>query len=116
MGIIHGFKCYAIQDDEGNDLPVHSVAAGLDYPGVGPEHCFYKDSKRAEYVAVTDQEALDAFKLLSITEGIIPAIESSHAISYGMKLAETLQKDKIIIINLSGRGDKDVRQIKEMFE
>ncbi|SHJ70731.1 pyridoxal-phosphate dependent enzyme [Paramaledivibacter caminithermalis] len=116
VGIIHGFKCYAIQDEDGNDLPVHSIAAGLDYPGVGPEHCFYKDSKRAEYVTITDEEALEAFKILSKTEGIIPALESSHALSYTMKLAKTLPKDKIIIANLSGRGDKDAKQIKEMLK
>lgn len=116
VGVIHGFKCYTIQDEEGNDLPVHSIAAGLDYPGVGPEHCFYRDSNRAEYVTVTDKEALDAFKILSKTEGIIPALESSHALSYSMKLAKTLPKDNIIIVNLSGRGDKDAKQIKEMLE
>lgn len=116
VGIIHGFKCYTIQDADGNDLPVHSIAAGLDYPGVGPEHCFYKDSNRAKYVTATDKEALEAFKILSKTEGIIPALESSHALGYGMKLAKTLPKDKIIIVNLSGRGDKDAKQIKEMLE
>ncbi|NLY43958.1 MAG: tryptophan synthase subunit beta, partial [Clostridiaceae bacterium] len=91
--------------------PVYSIAAGLDYPGVGPEHCFYKDSGRAQYVTVTDKEAIEAFLTLSKVEGIIPAIESSHAISYGMKLAGELDKDKIIVINLSGRGDKDVAEI-----
>lgn len=112
VGIIHGFKCYTLQDDNGDPLPVHSIAAGLDYPGVGPEHSYYKSIGRADYVAITDQESLDAFFALSKTEGIIPAIESSHAIAYGMKLAKELQKDQIIIINLSGRGDKDVAQIK----
>ena len=110
-GIIHGFKCYLLQDKTGEPLPVYSIAAGLDYPGVGPEHSFYKDSGRAEYVTASDQDAIDAFMTLSKVEGIIPAIESSHAISYGMKLAGTLDKDKIIIINLSGRGDKDVAEI-----
>ncbi|SKC48493.1 tryptophan synthase subunit beta [Maledivibacter halophilus] len=114
IGVIHGFKCYTIQDEAGNDLPVHSIAAGLDYPGVGPEHCFYKDSNRGKYVTVTDNEALEAFKTLCKTEGIIPALESSHALSYGMKLAKNLSKDKIIIVNLSGRGDKDAKQIKEI--
>lgn len=110
-GVIHGFKCYLLQDDKGEPLPVYSIAAGLDYPGVGPEHSFYKDSGRAEYHTVTDKEAIDAFLKLSKVEAIIPAIESSHAVAYGMKLASTLDKDKIVIINLSGRGDKDVAEI-----
>jgi tryptophan synthase beta chain len=110
-GVIHGFKCYLLQDDQGEPLPVYSIAAGLDYPGVGPEHSFYKDSGRAEYVTATDKDAIDAFLTLSKVEAIIPAIESSHAISYGMKLAGQLDKDKIIVINLSGRGDKDVAEI-----
>jgi len=110
-GIIHGFKCYLLQDDKGEPLPVYSIAAGLDYPGVGPEHSFYKDSGRAQYVTVTDKEAIDAFLKLSKVEAIIPAIESSHAVSYGMKLASTLDKDKIVVICLSGRGDKDVAEI-----
>ena len=110
VDIIHGFKCYTLDEEKFN---IHSIAAGLDYPGVGPEHCYYKDTGRAKYVSVTDKEALEAFHKLSELEGIIPAIESSHAISYGMKLASTLPKDKIIIINLSGRGDKDLNQIME---
>ncbi|AEV67673.1 tryptophan synthase subunit beta [Acetivibrio clariflavus] len=110
-GIIHGFKCYLLQDDKGEPLPVYSIAAGLDYPGVGPEHSFYKDSGRAQYVTVTDKEAIDAFLKLSKVEAIIPAIESSHAVSYGIKLAGTLDKDKIVVICLSGRGDKDVAEI-----
>lgn len=114
VGVIHGFKCYTLQDEQGEPLPVHSIAAGLDYPGVGPEHSHYKAIGRADYVGITDQESLDAFFALSKTEGIIPAIESSHAIAYGMKLAKDLDSEKIIIINLSGRGDKDVAQIKEM--
>jgi len=116
VGIIHGFKCYNIQNENGEPLPVYSVAAGLDYPGVGPEHCHYRDTRRAEYVAVTDKESIAALVELSRIEGIIPAIESAHAIAYGMKLAATLSKDKVIIINLSGRGDKDVEQVKEMLE
>ncbi|HEX2953616.1 MAG TPA: tryptophan synthase subunit beta [Bacillota bacterium] len=111
LGVIHGFKCFLLQDETGEPLPVYSIAAGLDYPGVGPEHCFYKESGRAEYVTVTDQEAIDAFLKLSKVEGIIPAIESSHAVSYGMKLAAGLPKDQLIIINLSGRGDKDVAEV-----
>ena len=116
VGILHGFKCYTLQDEKGEPLPVYSVAAGLDYPGVGPEHSYYKEIGRGEYVSATDDEALDAFFTLSKTEGIIPAIESSHAVAYAMKLAPTLDKDKIIIVNLSGRGDKDVAQVMEMME
>lgn len=114
LGEIHGFKCYLLQDENGDVAPVYSVAAGLDYPGVGPEHCYYKDLGRAEYVSITDDEAIDAFCELSKTEGIIPAIESSHAVAYAMKLASTLDKDKIIIVSLSGRGDKDVVQVKDI--
>ncbi|KNY28849.1 tryptophan synthase subunit beta [Pseudobacteroides cellulosolvens] len=110
-GVLHGFKCYLLQDDKGEPLPVYSIAAGLDYPGVGPEHSFYKDSGRAQYVTATDKESIDAFLKLSKVEAIIPAIESSHAIAYGMKLAGELGKDKIIVICLSGRGDKDVAEI-----
>ena len=115
-GVIHGFKCLTLQDDNDNPLPVHSIAAGLNYPGVGPEHSFYKESGRAEYTTVTDQEALDAFVDLSQVEGIIPALESSHAIAYVMQLAPTLSKEQIIIVNLSGRGDKDIEQVKEMLK
>lgn len=115
-GIIHGFRCYLLQDENGDPLPVYSVAAGLDYPGVGPEHSYYNEIKRAEYVSVTDKEALDAFIELSKTEGIIPAIESSHAVYYGIQLAKTLDKEKIIVINLSGRGDKDVAEISSLLK
>ncbi len=115
-GVIHGFKCYTLQSADGEPLPVHSIAAGLDYPGVGPEHCQYKDLKRAEYVSATDAEALAAFMKLSRTEGIIPALESAHAVAYAMKLAPTLTKEQIIIVNLSGRGDKDVEQVKGMLD
>jgi len=113
-GLIHGFKCYNLQDEHGLPLPVHSIAAGLDYPGVGPEHSFYKDSGRAEYVVATDAEALEAFAILSQEEGIIPALESSHAIAYTIKLAASLPKGNIIVMNLSGRGDKDVNQIMSL--
>ncbi len=106
-GIIHGMNTMVLKDENGNILPAYSISAGLDYPGVGPEHAYLKKISRVEYIAVTDEEALTAFQELSRLEGIIPAIESSHAISYGMKLAKSLSKDKIIIINLSGRGDKD---------
>lgn len=113
-GIIHGFKCLLLQDENGEPAPVYSIAAGLDYPGVGPEHSFYARSGRAQYSTATDKEAIDAFLMLSKTEGIIPAIESSHAVSGGVKLAATLEKDKIVIINLSGRGDKDVHEISDI--
>lgn len=112
-GVIHGFKCYMMQDENGNPIPTHSIAAGLDYPGVGPEHSYLKDTGRAEYVAIKDDEAVEAFKELSNTEGIIPALESSHAIAQIIKMAPKLDKNQIIIGNLSGRGDKDVQQVKE---
>ena len=114
-GMIHGFKCYNLQDEAGQPLPVHSIAAGLDYPGVGPEHSFYKDNGRCQYVTASDEDAIEAFKILSQKEGIIPAIESAHAISHGMKLAKDLSKDQIIVINLSGRGDKDMDRMKVHF-
>ena len=113
-GIIHGFKCYVLSDEMGSPCPTYSVAAGLDYPGVGPEHCALKDSGRASYVTVNDQEALAAFQLLSRCEGIIPALESAHAVAHAVKIAPALDSDQIIIINLSGRGDKDVDQIRQM--
>jgi tryptophan synthase beta chain len=106
-GVLHGFYSYLLQDEKGNPASVYSIASGLDYPGVGPEHSFFKDEKAAEYVSVTDKEALDAFHECSRTEGIIPALESSHALAYAFRLAGE-EKDKIIIVNLSGRGDKDV--------
>ena len=115
-GIIHGFKCHVMADENGEPLPTHSIAAGLDYPGVGPEHSYLKDSGRAEYVAINDAEALEAFQELSKIEGIIPALESAHAIAYAMKLAPTMDKDQTIVINLSGRGDKDVQQVYEMLK
>lgn len=106
-GAIHGFECYTLQDDEGNPLPVYSIASGLDYPGVGPQHCYLKDIKRVRYESIDDKECLDAFMDLSRTEGIIPALESAHAVAYAMKIAKDMPKDKTILINLSGRGDKD---------
>jgi tryptophan synthase beta chain len=111
VGVIHGMKSYVIQDDDGNVLPVHSISAGLDYPGIGPEHAWLRDTKRAEYASVTDDEALEAFYTLSGTEGIMPALESSHALAYAMKIAGELPRDKIIVVNLSGRSDKDVYTI-----
>lgn len=115
-GVIHGFKCKVIQDEEGQPKPVYSIAAGLDYPGVGPEHCYYQKIGRAEYTTATDKEAIDAFLKLSKVEGIIPAIESSHALAGGVKLAASLPKDKVVVINLSGRGDKDVNEIASILK
>ena len=111
LGIFHGMKSYFCQDKYGQIAPVYSISAGLDYPGVGPEHAYLHDIGRAEYVPVTDEEAVCAFEYLSKTEGIIPAIESSHALSYAMKLAPELEKDKIIVVTISGRGDKDCAAI-----
>lgn len=111
LGIFHGMKSYFCQDEFGQIAPVYSISAGLDYPGIGPEHAHLHDIGRAEYVPVTDDEAVDAFEYLSRIEGIIPAIESAHAVAYAKKLAPTMPKDKIIVINISGRGDKDVAAI-----
>jgi tryptophan synthase beta chain len=113
-GVLHGTASYLLQNADGQVLPTHSISAGLDYPGVGPEHSYLKDTGRAEYVAITDAEALDAFQWLARTEGLIPALESAHAIAYARKFAPTLSKDKIVIINLSGRGDKDVEQVSNI--
>ncbi len=114
VGILHGSMCYILQDENGQIMPTHSVSAGLDYPGVGPEHSFYKDTERAEYVSVTDDEALDAFDLLSEQEGIIPALEPAHAIAYVTKLAPLLDPSSIVVVCLSGRGDKDVQSVIDM--
>ena len=111
LGIFHGMKSYFCQDEYGQIAPVYSISAGLDYPGIGPEHAMLHDTGRAEYVPITDDEAVNAFEYLSKTEGIIPAIESSHAVAHAMKLAPTMSKDQIIVINISGRGDKDVAAI-----
>ena len=108
LGIFHGMKSYFCQDEYGQIAPVYSISAGLDYPGIGPEHAMLFDSGRAEYVAITDDEAVDSFEYLSRTEGIIPAIESAHAVAHAIKLAPTMNKDQIMVINVSGRGDKDV--------
>ena len=111
LGIFHGMKSYFCQDEFGQIAPVYSISAGLDYPGIGPEHAMLHDTGRAEYVAVTDEEAVSAFEYLSRTEGIIPAIESAHAVAHAVKLAPDMGKDKIIVINISGRGDKDCAAI-----
>ena len=111
LGIFHGMKSYFCQDEYGQIAPVYSISAGLDYPGIGPEHAYLHDTGRAEYIPVTDEEAVQAFEYLSRTEGIIPAIESAHAVSYAMRLAKELSRDKIIIITISGRGDKDCASI-----
>lgn len=116
VGIVDGMKTYAVFKEDGELAPVYSISAGLDYPGVGPEHAYFKDSGRVEYVAATDEEAVQALLLLSKTEGIIPAIESSHAIAEAVKRAPKLSKDEIIIINVSGRGDKDVAAIADYLE
>lgn len=111
VGVLHGAKSYCLQDENGQIMPTHSISAGLDYPGVGPEHAYLKDNGRVKYLSVTDEEALQAFYTLSREEGIIPALESAHAISYGIKIAKTLPQEDAIIINLSGRGDKDVETV-----
>lgn len=113
-GEIHGMFTYLLQDESGNPLPVHSIASGLDYPGIGPIHSDLKDKKRVEYVTINDKEALEAFQELSKTEGIIPALESSHAIAYAIKFAPKFDKDIIIIVNLSGRGDKDIDYVENI--
>lgn len=113
-GIIHGFKCLVLLDEEGNPKPTYSIAAGLDYPGIGPEHSEMKVSGRAEYYAVSNEEVLEAFQELSSTEGIIPALESSHALAYAKKLVPAMDRDQIVIINLSGRGDKDVEHAYDL--
>src|SRR5438309_11662182 len=110
-GVLHGNRTYLLQDANGQITETHSISAGLDYPGVGPEHAWLKDSGRAEYVAVTDDEALAAFHKLCRLEGIIPALESSHAVAYAMKLAPTMARDRILLVNLSGRGDKDMHTV-----
>ena len=112
-GVLHGNRTYLIEDQDGQIIPTHSISAGLDYPGVGPEHAWLKDTGRANYVAISDDEALAAFHDLTRTEGIIPALESSHALAYATKLAPTLRKDQLLIVNLSGRGDKDIHTVAE---
>jgi tryptophan synthase beta chain len=113
-GVLHGNRTYVLQDENGQVTETHSISAGLDYPGVGPEHAYLKDIGRAEYVGITDQEALAAFHYLCRTEGIIPALESSHALAHAMKLAKTLRADQSILVSLSGRGDKDIGTVADL--
>lgn len=113
VGINDGMKSYLLQDESGEPLPVYTISAGLDYPGVGPEHSMLKKANRAEYYAITDDEAVNAFQLLSKLEGIIPALESSHAIAEAIKIAPQMGKDQLVMINISGRGDKDVQQVAD---
>jgi tryptophan synthase beta chain len=113
-GVLHGNRTYLLQDDNGQIIETHSISAGLDYPGVGPEHAYLKDTGRAEYVGITDAEALKAFHYLCRTEGIIPALESSHAVAYAMKLAPTMRADQHLLVNLSGRGDKDIGTVADL--
>jgi len=114
LGVLQGAKTFILQDAQGQIEMTHSVSAGLDYAAVGPEHAFYHDSGRIEYTYAIDEEAMEAFDLLSRLEGIIPALESAHAVAYCLKLAPTLGKDKVVIVNLSGRGDKDVMQVAKI--
>jgi len=112
-GVLHGNRTYLLQDEDGQIIETHSVSAGLDYPGVGPEHAYLKDSHRAEYVSITDDEALKAFHDCCRIEGIIPALESSHAIAHATRIAPTMAKDQILLVNLSGRGDKDMHTVAQ---
>jgi tryptophan synthase beta chain len=116
VGILHGSKSYLLQDEDGQVIPAYSISAGLDYPGVGPEHSYLKEKQRVNYQSVTDQEAIAAFKLLSEKEGIIPALESSHALAYLEKLVPQLQKKDVVVVNLSGRGDKDINNFRKIEE
>ena len=113
IGVLHGKKTYVLQDELGQIRQAHSISAGLDYPGVGPEHAHLHESKRASYVAVTDAQAIEALQVLTATEGIIPALESSHAIAHVLQLAPTLPRDQVIVVNLSGRGDKDMNTVAQ---
>jgi tryptophan synthase beta chain len=114
-GVLHGMRTRVLQDSDGQTLATHSISAGLDYPGVGPEHAFLKDTGRAQYLPVTDTEAMDAFSLLCRSEGIIPAIESAHALAGALKLGQELGRGSIIVVNMSGRGDKDVETAAKWF-
>ena len=114
VGVLHGNKVYLMQDENGQIIETHSISAGLDYPGVGPEHCWLKDIGRAQYVAINDDEAMAAFHDLCRLEGIIPALESSHALAHAAKIAPTMSKDKVLLVNLSGRGDKDINTVARL--
>ncbi len=114
IGILHGMKTYVMQDENGNVKDAYSISAGLDYPGIGPEHAYLNKIGRVKYDSITDKEAVEAFKLLTRLEGIIPALESSHAVAYAIKIAKTYEKDDIVIVNLSGRGDKDVETVLDI--
>jgi tryptophan synthase beta chain len=114
IGVLHGNRTYLMQDEDGNIIETHSISAGLDYPGVGPEHAWLKDIKRAEYVAITDDEAMAAFHNLCRTEGIIPAMETSHALAHAEKMAKTMSPDQVVLVNLSGRGDKDINTVARL--
>ena len=116
VGVLHGSLMYLMNDDEGQIIPPHSISAGLDYPGIGPEHCFYSDAGMAEYVPVTDAQALEGLQLLTRLEGIIPAIESAHAIYYAVELARGMKPEEVIVVNLSGRGDKDVAEVMRLLK
>jgi tryptophan synthase beta chain len=116
VGVLHGSMSYLMYDDDGQIFPTHSISAGLDYPGVGPEHAYYKETGRAEYVAVTDDEALDAFQYLCHMEGIVPALEAAHAIAHVRKIAPAMSRDQVIVVNLSGRGDKDADQVATLLQ
>jgi tryptophan synthase beta chain len=116
VGVLHGSMSYLMYDDDGQIFPTHSISAGLDYPGVGPEHAYYKETGRAEYVAVTDDEALDAFQYLCRMEGIVPALEAAHAIAHVRKIAPAMSRDQVIVVNLSGRGDKDADQVATLLQ
>jgi tryptophan synthase beta chain len=115
-GVLHGSLSYVLQDADGQTAPVHSASAGLDYPGVGPEHSYWKETGRVRYTAASDDDAIDALKILSQTEGIIPALESAHAVAEALQLAPTLDAEKILLVNLSGRGDKDCNEIQEILK
>ncbi len=114
VGVLHGNKVYLMQDDDGQIIETHSISAGLDYPGVGPEHCWLKDIGREQYVAINDDEAMKAFHDLCRFEGIIPALESSHALAHAAKIAPSMNRDKVLLVNLSGRGDKDINTVARL--
>src|SRR6185295_18478370 len=115
-GVLHGSLSYVLQDDDGQTADVHSVSAGLDYPGVGPEHAYWKDSGRVQYVSITDDEAIEAFQMLARLEGILPALESAHAFAHAARVAPKMSKDQILVINCSGRGDKDCQEVARLIE